>query len=76
MGDFAVSCKDGVTEFLFRIPAGGVRLAWEYTDYAQWGIAVRKNLDECVELAEKYGLSSMTMDEIDDEVRAARVAAL
>jgi hypothetical protein len=35
---------------------------------------MRKNLDECVELAEKYGLSSMTMDEIDEEVRAARHA--
>ncbi|OAV63609.1 hypothetical protein Barb6_03644 [Bacteroidales bacterium Barb6] len=29
-------------------------------------------LDECVKLAEKYGLSAMTMDEITDEVKAVR----
>ncbi|OAV67664.1 hypothetical protein Barb6XT_01371 [Bacteroidales bacterium Barb6XT] len=32
----------------------------------------RQNLDECVKLAEKYGLSTMTMDEITDEVKAVR----
>jgi len=32
----------------------------------------KQNLDKCVELAEKYGLSSMTLDEINDEIKAAR----
>lgn len=32
----------------------------------------RQNLNRCVELAEKYGISKMTMDEITNEVRAAR----
>ncbi len=35
---------------------------------------MRQNLDKCVELAEKYGLSSMTMDEINEEVKAVRNA--
>lgn len=35
---------------------------------------MRQNLDRCVELAEKYGLSSMTMDEISEEVKAVRNA--
>ena len=35
---------------------------------------MRQNLDRCVELAEKYGLSSMTMDEIDQEVKVVRNA--
>jgi hypothetical protein len=35
---------------------------------------MRQNLDKCVELAEKYGLSSMTMDELDQEVKAVRNA--
>jgi hypothetical protein len=35
---------------------------------------MRQNLDRCVELAEKYGLSSMTMDEISEEVKAVRHA--
>ena len=30
----------------------------------------RKNLNKCVELAEKYGLSKMTMEEITKEVKA------
>ncbi len=34
----------------------------------------RQTLDECVELAERYGLSKMTMDEISEEVKAARNA--
>ncbi len=32
----------------------------------------RQNLTKCVELAEKYGLSKMTMDEITNEVKAVR----
>jgi hypothetical protein len=33
---------------------------------------MRQNLNRCVELAEKYGLSEMTMDEITNEVKAVR----
>jgi hypothetical protein len=33
---------------------------------------VRQNLNRCVALAEKYGLSAMTTDEISDEVKAVR----
>ncbi|BAU54560.1 hypothetical protein [Mucilaginibacter gotjawali] len=32
----------------------------------------RQNLNKCVELADKYGLSKMTMEEITDEVKAVR----
>lgn len=32
----------------------------------------RQNLAKTVELAERYGLSSMTMDEISKEVKAVR----
>ena len=32
----------------------------------------RQTLNKCVELAEKYGLSKMTMDEITKEVMAVR----
>lgn len=32
----------------------------------------RQNLSKCVELADRYGLSLMTMDEINSEVRAVR----
>jgi hypothetical protein len=32
----------------------------------------RQNLSKCVELAEKYGISKMSMDEITDEVKAVR----
>lgn len=32
----------------------------------------RQTLNECVELAEKYGLSKMTMDAISEEVKAVR----
>ncbi len=32
----------------------------------------RQNLSKCVELAEKYGISKMTMDEITSEVKAVR----
>ncbi len=34
----------------------------------------RQTLNDCVELAEKYGLSKMTMDEIIEEVKAVRNA--
>ena len=33
---------------------------------------IRQNLDKCLELSEKFGLSSMTMDEISQEVNAVR----
>jgi hypothetical protein len=32
----------------------------------------KQNLSKCVELAEKYGLSSLSMEEITDEVKAVR----
>jgi len=32
----------------------------------------RQNLNKCIELAEKYGLSKMTMEEITNEVKAVR----
>ncbi|WP_395052293.1 hypothetical protein [Flavobacterium sp.] len=32
----------------------------------------RQNLSKCIELAEKNGLSKMTMDEITNEVKAVR----
>jgi hypothetical protein len=32
----------------------------------------KQTLNKCVELAEKYGLSRMTMDEITKEVKAVR----
>lgn len=32
----------------------------------------RQKLSKCIELANKYGLSKMTMDEITDEVKAVR----
>jgi hypothetical protein len=33
---------------------------------------MRQNLNRCVALAEKYGLSSMTMEDITKEVKAVR----
>jgi predicted CopG family antitoxin len=33
---------------------------------------MRRNLDECTKLADKYGLSSMSMEEITNEVNAVR----
>jgi hypothetical protein len=33
---------------------------------------MRRNLNECIELAEKHGLSSMTMEEITNEVNAVK----
>ena len=35
----------------------------------------RQNLKKSVELSERYGLSSMTMDEISEEVKAVRTNA-
>jgi hypothetical protein len=32
----------------------------------------RQNLDKCLLLSEKYGISNMTMDEITNEVKAVR----
>lgn len=32
----------------------------------------RQTLNKCIELAEKYGLSKLTMDEITKEVKAVR----
>lgn len=32
----------------------------------------RQNLNKCVELAEKYGLSKLTMEDISKEVKAVR----
>jgi hypothetical protein len=32
----------------------------------------RQNLTKCLELADKYGISKMTMDEITNEVKAVR----
>jgi hypothetical protein len=32
----------------------------------------RQNLSKCLELADKYGISKMTMDEITNEVKAVR----
>lgn len=36
---------------------------------------MRENLNKCLELADKYGLSKMTMDEISEEVKAVRRSA-
>ena len=33
---------------------------------------VVQNLNKCVELVEKHGLSTMTLDEINEEIKAAR----
>jgi len=33
---------------------------------------MRQNLNKCVELANKYGLTKMTMDEITNEVKVVR----
>jgi 3,4-dihydroxy-2-butanone 4-phosphate synthase len=35
---------------------------------------MRQNMDNCIELAEKHGLSTMTMEEINEEVKAVRNA--
>jgi hypothetical protein len=36
------------------------------------GEVARQNLDKCTKLAEKYGLTAMTMREITNEVKAVR----
>ena len=36
---------------------------------------MRQNLNKCLELANKYGVSKMTMDEITEEVKAVRLDA-
>ena len=33
---------------------------------------MRQNLNKCLELSDKYGVSRMTMDEITNEVKAVR----
>ena len=33
---------------------------------------MRQNLNKCLELSSKYGISKMTMEEISDEVRTVR----
>ena len=33
---------------------------------------IRQNLNKCLELSDKYGLSKMTMDEITEEVKVVR----
>jgi len=33
---------------------------------------MRQNLDKCLELADRYGLSELTIDEITHEVKAVR----
>jgi hypothetical protein len=35
---------------------------------------MQKNLNNCLALAEKYGLSSMTMNEINEEIKLVRNA--
>ena len=35
---------------------------------------MRNNLNNCVALAEKYGLSSMTMNEINEKIKLVRNA--
>ena len=35
---------------------------------------MRNNLNNCSALAEKYGLSSMTMNEINEEIKSVRNA--
>lgn len=35
---------------------------------------MKQNLNKCIELSEKYGLSGMTPEEIDAEVKAVRHA--
>jgi hypothetical protein len=43
----------------------------DFVDIVRREVA-RQNLDRCVEFAEKYGLSAMTMNEINKEVKAVR----
>jgi len=54
----------------FGIPAENLSFT-DFTDIISREL-MRQNLNKTVELAEKYGLSSMTMEEITNEVKAVR----
>ena len=45
-----------------------------FTDFIDIGSKelTRQNLSKCLELADKYGISKMTIDEITNEVKAVR----
>jgi hypothetical protein len=45
----------------------------EFTELVRREV-MRNNLNICVALAEKYGLSSMTMNEINEEIKLVRNA--
>ena len=45
----------------------------EFTEIVRREV-MRNNLNNCVALAEKYGLSSMTMNEINEEIKLVRNA--
>ena len=45
----------------------------EYTELVRREV-MRNNLNNCLALAEKYGLSSMTMNEINEEIKSVRNA--
>ena len=54
----------------FRIPSN--RLNFDDFIEIVSKYLIRDNLNRTIELAEKYGLSSMTMEEITNEVKAVR----
>ncbi len=43
----------------------------DFVDIVSRELAVQ-NLNKCVELAEKHGFSTMTMDEINEEIKSTR----
>ena len=45
----------------------------EFTELVRIEV-MRNNLNNCLALAEKYGLSSMTMNEINEEIKLVRNA--
>jgi hypothetical protein len=45
----------------------------EFTELVKREV-MRNNLNNCLALAEKYGLSSMTMNEINEEIKLVRNA--
>ena len=45
----------------------------EFTEIVRREV-MRNNLNNCVALAEKYGLSSMTMNEINEKIKLVRNA--
>jgi len=45
----------------------------EFTELVKREV-MRNNLNNCLTLAEKYGLSSMTMNEINEEIKSVRNA--